>query len=106
MIWSNLVAASPLMAIAAAGVTRSARLRMSATMISLPSPFILRNGALDIAGLREFARVYGGTVVQLPVQAHSGAVNRGNRNHQPRNKEVQMPRLLRLLAFLAVLLAS
>src|SRR6188768_3745473 len=46
MIWSNLVAGSALMAIAAAGVTRSARPRMSATMISLPSPFILAKGAV------------------------------------------------------------
>src|SRR6185437_13193888 len=50
MIWSNLVAGSALRVMAAAGVTRSARPRMSATMISLPSPFILAKGAaLSIA---------------------------------------------------------
>src|SRR6218665_3804032 len=54
MIWSNLVAGSALMAMAAAGVTRSLRPRMSATMISLPSPFILRKGVVDMAGLAGF----------------------------------------------------
>ena len=48
MIWSNFVAGSALSAIAARGVTRSARERMSATMISLPSPFILAKGARAI----------------------------------------------------------
>src|SRR5690349_3051151 len=46
MIWSNFVAGSALSAIAAAAVTRSARPRMSATMISLPAPFILAKGAV------------------------------------------------------------
>src|SRR5690606_19002332 len=44
MIWSNLVTGSALSAIAAWGVTRSARPRMSATMISLPRPFIRAKG--------------------------------------------------------------
>src|SRR5687768_9607545 len=44
MIWSNLVPGVALMAIAASAVTRPSRPRISATMIWLPSPFILRNG--------------------------------------------------------------
>src|ERR1700754_1265757 len=43
MIWSKRVAGSAFRAIAAAAVTRSARPRISATMISLPAPFILAN---------------------------------------------------------------
>ena len=50
MIWSNFVAASALSAIAAAAVTLSARPRISATMISLPMPFILAKGAAPAIG--------------------------------------------------------
>jgi hypothetical protein len=47
-----LVAGSALSATAAAGVTRALRPRMSATMISLPSPFILIIGTVVmVAGI-------------------------------------------------------
>src|SRR6185437_1652552 len=68
MIWSNFVAGSALMAIAASAVTRSARPRISATMISLPSPFIFKNGALDMeAAFSRASGLYGGERGKLPV---------------------------------------
>src|SRR6218665_556382 len=47
MIWSKWVAGSSASAIAAAGVTRSARPRMSTTRILLPSPFIFANSTVS-----------------------------------------------------------
>jgi len=74
MIWSKRVAGSAFSAIAAAGATRSARPRMSATMISLPSPFILAKGALCIARRIRFpSPLYGGNARRLPVRSGPGA---------------------------------
>src|SRR6218665_857820 len=81
MIWSNFVAGSALIAMAAAGVTLSLRPRMSATMISLPSPFILRNGAFDIFGAPGgYAGLYGGSDAKWPVRGGRGAVLRPRRS--------------------------
>ena len=60
------------MAMAAAAVTRSARPRISATMIWLPSPFILRKGTVLTVGLADAVGValcalYGGSRRKLPV---------------------------------------
>jgi hypothetical protein len=71
MIWSKPVAASALSATAAAGVTRSARPRISATMISLPMPFILAKGAVLAMAPRIPVRLalYGGNGRELPVRS-------------------------------------
>ncbi len=75
MIWSNFVAGSALSAIAAAAGHAFARERMSATMISLPSPFILAKGARAIGqSLVCGWRLYGGIASGLPVRGCLAAI--------------------------------
>src|SRR5688572_13397388 len=90
IIWSNLVAGSALRAIAAAGVTRSARPRMSATMISLPIPFILAKAALPAMAIENpvsFARYMAETPTNYQSAARRSGCGRRQARHDERKRE-------------------